>query len=165
MQESMHTNCKFLPFSQIRHTLLLSLWSKLVLSSKNLTYDIYYKIQGSDIQKNFRFLLNTTFLSIPSSFLRLFQARWVVWSPSPTARKTSLWNTYCNYKKGCRNTLSKYRRKKQQLLTAFDELFHTFSPSDKINVVKCRKNKRKDNLIWHMWFIKFHLYTIKTARF
>ena len=42
--------------------------------------------------------------------------------------------------------MSKYRRKKQQLLTAFDELFHTFSPSDKINVVKCRKNKRKDNL-------------------
>ena len=39
--------------------------------------------------------------------------------------------------------MSKYRRKKQQLLTAFDELFHTFSPSDKINVVKI-SNARKD---------------------
>ena len=43
------------------------------------------------------------------------------------------------------NTLSKYKRKTQQLLTASDEIFHTFSPSAKINVVKCRKNKRKDS--------------------
>ena len=39
--------------------------------------------------------------------------------------------------------MSKYRRKKQQLLTAFDELFHTFSPSDKINVVNIGKKEKQ----------------------